>query len=142
MPESFICQGRVVQPSDISWRQSWIDDHPSWSRYRIACELFKFWNGSTPTGQLKDFAARSFILKLMVRGLIILPPVRTEKQRVRGYASPISTPALALQQPSAIASSQVARADVAAILAGNRSFLMNPAMCSTCHRRNSWLLSI
>ena len=105
MPESFICQGRVVQPSDISWRQSWIDDHPSWSRYRIACELCKFWNWSTPTGQLKDFAARSFILKLMVRGLIILPPVRTEKQRVRGYASPISTPALALQQPSAIASS-------------------------------------
>lgn len=105
MPESFICQGRVVQPADISWLQSWIDDHPSWSRYRIACELCKFWNWSTPTGQLKDFAARSFLLKLMVRGLIILPPVRTEKQRVRGYASPISAPALALQQPSAIASS-------------------------------------
>jgi len=60
---------------------------------------------STPTGQLKDFAARSFLLKLMTRGLITLPPVRTEKQRVRGYASPITVPVVALQQPSAIASS-------------------------------------
>lgn len=105
MPESFICQGRVVQPADISWLQSWIDDHPSWSRYRLACELCKLWDWSTPTGQLKDFAARSFLLKLMTRDLITLPPVRTEKQRVRGYASPISAPVVALQQPSAIASS-------------------------------------
>lgn len=105
MPESFLCQGRVVQPADIPWLQSWINDHPSWSRYRLACELCKLWDWSTPTGQLKDFAARSFLLKLMARGLITLPPVRTEKQRVRGYASPISSPVLALQQPSAIASS-------------------------------------
>jgi Domain of unknown function (DUF4338) len=105
MPESFICQGRVVQPADIQMLQSWIVDHPSWSRYRLACELCKFWDWSTPTGQLKDFAARSFLLKLMARGLITLPPVRTEKRRVRGYASPISAPTVELQQPSAIASS-------------------------------------
>lgn len=105
MPESFICQGRVVQPADIQWLQSWIIEHPSWSRYRLACELCKLWAWSTPTGQLKDFAARSFLFKLMTRGLITLPPIRTEKQRVRGYASPISTPIIALQQPSAIASS-------------------------------------
>jgi hypothetical protein len=41
----------------------------------------------------------------MSRGLITLPPVRTEKRRVRGYASPISAPTVELQQPSAIASS-------------------------------------
>ena len=105
MPESFICQGRVVQPTDIQWLQSWIIENPSWSRYRLACELCKLWGWSTPTGQLKDFAARSFLLKLMTRGLITLPPVRTEKQRVRGYASSIPTPVIALQQPSAIASS-------------------------------------
>ncbi len=103
--ESFICQGRVVQPTDISWLQSWIDNHPSWSRFRLAGELCKLWDWSTPAGQLKDFAARSFLLKLMARGLITLPPVRTEKQRVRGYASPIVTTAVALQQPSDIASS-------------------------------------
>lgn len=105
MLEAFKCQGRVVHPSDISWLQSWIDDHPSWSRYRIACELCKLWDWSTPTGQLKDFAARSFLLKLLARGLITLPPIRTEKQRVRGYASPISAPVVALQEPPTIASS-------------------------------------
>jgi len=105
MPESFICQGRVVQPADIEWLQSWIVEHPSWSRYRLACELCKLWDWSTPTGQLKDFAARSFLLKLMAPGLITLPPVRTEKQRVRGYASQFSPPPVAFQQPSAIASS-------------------------------------
>jgi hypothetical protein len=84
---------------------SWIIEHPSWSRYRLARELFKLMAWSTPTGHLKDFAALSFLLKLMTRGLITLPPVRTEKQRVSGYASSIPTPVIALQQPSAIASS-------------------------------------
>ncbi|MBU4261748.1 MAG: DUF4338 domain-containing protein [Proteobacteria bacterium] len=105
MPESFTCQGRLLQPADISWLQSWIVDHPSWSRYRLACELCKLWDWSTPTGQLKDFAARSFLVKLMARGLITLPPVRTEKQRAHGYASPVSASVVALQQPLAITSS-------------------------------------
>jgi hypothetical protein len=105
MPESFVCQSREVKPSDILWLQSWIDEHPSWSRYRFACELCKLWAWYTPIGQLKDFAARSFLLKLMGRGLITLPPIRTEKQRVRGYAAPIPPPVVELQQPSVIASS-------------------------------------
>ena len=40
----------------------------------------------------------------MSRSLIILPPVRVEKQRVRGYTRPIVTPSVMHQQPSAIAS--------------------------------------
>jgi hypothetical protein len=105
MSEPILCQGRVVHPADISWLNSWIDDHPSWSRYRLACELCKLWQWTTPTGKLKDFAARSFLLKLMARGCITLPPVRTEKQRVHGYTRPITTPAIEFQQPSAIVSS-------------------------------------
>jgi hypothetical protein len=105
MPESFVCQSRKVKPSDILWLQSWIDEHPSWSRYRLACELCKLWAWYTPTGQLKDFAARSFLLKLMGRGLITLPPIRTEKQRVRGYAAPSPPPVVELKQPTVIASS-------------------------------------
>lgn len=105
MSESFVCQSREVKPSDILWLQSWIDEHPSWSRYRLACELCKLWAWYTTTGQLKDFAARSFLFKLMRRGLITLPPIRTEKQRVRGYAAPSPPPVVELQQPSVIASS-------------------------------------
>ena len=104
MPESFVCQSRVVQPADIQWLQSWIIDHPSWSRYRLARELCKLWDWSSPTGQLKDFAARSFLLKLATRGLITLPPVREEKQRVRGYARPIPASFIEPQQPPPVAS--------------------------------------
>jgi hypothetical protein len=105
MLESFVCQNRIVQPTDIQWLQSWIIDHPSWSRYRLACELCKLWDWSSPTGQLKDFAARSFLLKLATRGLITLPPVRESKQRVRGYVRPIPASFVAPQQPLAVASS-------------------------------------
>jgi hypothetical protein len=105
MSEPILCQGRVVQPADIQWLQSWIDDHPSWSRYRLACELCQFWQWTTPTGKLKDFAARSFLHKLMIRGFITLPPVRTEKQRAHGYSRPLATAVVALPQPSAIVSS-------------------------------------
>ena len=105
MTDSFVCQGRMVQSADIQWLKSWIADHPSWSRYRLACELCKLWGWSTPTGKLKDFAARSFLTKLMARGLITLPSIRTEKRRVRGYASPVLAPAVEFLQPSAIVSS-------------------------------------
>ena len=105
MPEFFICQNRIVQPADIQWLQSWIIDHPSWSRYRLACELCRLWDWSSPTGQIKDFAARSFLLKLATRGLITLPPVRESKQRVRGYARPIPASFVEPKQPSSVVSS-------------------------------------
>jgi hypothetical protein len=41
----------------------------------------------------------------MGRGLITLPPIRTEKQRVRGHSRPIPPPAVELEQPQAIDSS-------------------------------------
>lgn len=104
MPESFTCQGRTVQRADIEWLQSWIDGHSSWSRYRLARELCTLWNWTTATGKLKDFAARSFLTKLMSRGLITLPPVRTEKRRSHGYVRPLEIPIASLPQASAIAS--------------------------------------
>jgi hypothetical protein len=105
MSESFISQGRVVQTADIQWLQSWIVDHPSWSRYRLACELYKLWDWLSLTGQLKDFAARSFLLKLATHGLITLPPVRKEKQRVRSYTRPVPAFFTGPQQPPSVASS-------------------------------------
>ena len=74
------------------------------SSYRLACELCKLWAWSTPTGRLKDFAARSFLSKLMARDLITLPPVRTEKKRTHGYVRPLSSQVKAHQPPSAISS--------------------------------------
>jgi hypothetical protein len=92
MSNSFICQGRLLTDDDIIWLQSWIDDHPEWSRFRLAQELCKRWNWTTATGQFKDFAARTFLRKLCARGLIMLPPIQTHKRSKKGFAvSPISS---------------------------------------------------
>jgi len=83
---TFICQGRVVSDADLVWLRAWIEAHGSWSRFRLAKELCTLWDWSTPTGRLKDFAARTFLRKLMERNLISLPPVVTSNQRKQGFA--------------------------------------------------------
>lgn len=93
---TFICQGRIVDNTDLIWLRSWIDAHPDWSRFRIATELCKLWHWSTPTGRLKDFAARTFLRKLLKRGLITLPPICTFNQRKGGFAAPKTTVAVPL----------------------------------------------
>jgi hypothetical protein len=52
-----------------------------WSRKRLARELWVLWDWRNGMGQLKDFAARSFLLKLAERELIELPPVREYKPK-------------------------------------------------------------
>lgn len=105
MSNSFVCQGRLVNDDDLIWLRSWIDSHATWSHFRLAKELCKLWNWSTPTGQLKDFAARTFLRKLFERGLITLPPIRTFNQRKNGFAAPIKNEATLIPQASSIESS-------------------------------------
>jgi hypothetical protein len=106
MSDTFLCQGRLVNDDDLVWLRSWIGAHPDWSRFRLAKELCKLWNWSTPAGQLKDFAARTFLRKLSERGLITLPPLRAEKQRKHGFAKPVPT-ASAILSPAHIETSLV-----------------------------------
>jgi hypothetical protein len=82
-------QGRVIGEEDLHWLRAWIGEHSDWSRFRLAKELCKVWNWSSATGQLKDFAARTFLRKLMERGLISLPPVVKSMQRRHGFATPL-----------------------------------------------------
>lgn len=91
MSNSFVCQGRLISDDDLVWLRSWIDAHLDWSRFRLAKELCKRWNWSTPNGRLKDFAARTFLRKLLERGLITLPPIRTNKRTKKGFATPVTT---------------------------------------------------
>lgn len=86
MPNSFVCQGRLINDADLIWLRSWINAHPDWSRFHLATELCRLWNWKTPTGQLKDFAARTFLRKLLERGLITLPPIRTNKRTKKGFS--------------------------------------------------------
>lgn len=76
-------QGRWISTEDIEWLRRWIEDHPGWSRKRIARELCIQWDWRDGRGRLKDWAARSFLLKVHDRGAIGLPPLQENKRRVR-----------------------------------------------------------
>lgn len=75
-------QGRTLSVAEMVSIQSLIDEHPNWSRHRVAKELCQRWEWRTPGGQLKTFAARSLLLKLAQRRQVQLPPVRPECRRV------------------------------------------------------------
>jgi len=81
MSKVIICQGREIHGVDIDWLNACIREHPDWSRHRITKHICENWGWRTHAGQLKTFAARSFIDKLEARGLIELPRIRTEKRR-------------------------------------------------------------
>lgn len=89
MHEEMVCQGRSVSASELRWLQSWLVDQKEKSRHRLALELCKLWQWRTATGRLKNYAARSFLLKLERRGLICLPPVR-ETMRRRSWQKPFN----------------------------------------------------
>lgn len=81
MQEEIACQGRSVSAAELMWLRDWIENHWQWSRHRLALELCRQWRWSSSTGRLKNFAARSFLMKLEQRGLISLPPVREMMRR-------------------------------------------------------------
>jgi len=76
-------QGCLVPAKEILWLRRWVDFHPHWSRKQLARELCLQWQWLDGRGRLKDFAARSFLLKLEGQGQIRLPALQANKRRVR-----------------------------------------------------------
>ena len=76
MENVYRIQGRNLHEQDLAQIQSLISDHPDWSRWRLSIELAQAWNWRATSGQLKDMAARTLLLKLDQRGWIKLPPRR------------------------------------------------------------------
>jgi len=74
-------QGRDLCTSDLELIQRLIGEHPDWSRWRVSRVLAEHWHWRTATGQLKDMATRSLLLKLDQRGLIRLPAKRSRGGR-------------------------------------------------------------
>jgi len=74
-------QGRELHEQDLAQVRNLIAAHPDWSRHRLSIELATAWNWRAPTGQLKDMAARTLLLKLEERGWISLPPRRCQPPR-------------------------------------------------------------
>jgi hypothetical protein len=75
-------QGRDLDAAELVGVQSLVDEHPDWSRWRIAKELCQQWDWRTPRGQLKSFAARSLLIKLAERHGLRLPPRREAYCRI------------------------------------------------------------
>ncbi|MGH9818083.1 MAG: Druantia anti-phage system protein DruA [Candidatus Acidiferrales bacterium] len=90
-------QGRWIGAEDIVWLREWMAAHPEWSRKRFARELCAVWGWRDGAGRLKDFAARSFLLKLEARGHIRLPALRPRS--LTGFRRPVHEPAERQERP-------------------------------------------
>lgn len=73
---NLILQGRELSPDDLGLIRQLLLEHPQWSRWRLSKVLCQRWNWRNATGQLKDMASRTLLLKLQERGHIQLPPRR------------------------------------------------------------------
>lgn len=69
-------QGRLLGPEHLEGIRHLIQEHSDWSRRRLSQELCRRWEWRNPKGQLQDMAARSLMLKLQERGLVVLPARR------------------------------------------------------------------
>ncbi len=69
-------QGRQLETSDIFRIRQLMAENSSWSRRRLSEVIAQEWDWRNGSGQLKDMAARTMLLKLEARGLIELPPRR------------------------------------------------------------------
>ena len=69
-------QGRRIRGVEIAEIEGFIEENPGWSRWRLSRVLAQRWQWYAASGQLKDMAARTLLLKLHERGLIALPERR------------------------------------------------------------------
>lgn len=81
MEEDLLVQGRRLGREALRGLAQWIEEHRPWSRKRLARELCERWGWRDGRGRLKDFAARSLLLKLEAQGHLHLPPLQVQKRR-------------------------------------------------------------
>jgi hypothetical protein len=86
--EDEILQGRRIGSSEISEIRELIAANPLWHRRRLSIALAERWQWYATSGQLKDMAARSLLLKLHERGLIVLPERKRAPTTRRSVAVP------------------------------------------------------
>jgi hypothetical protein len=91
--EPGIIQGRFIGEAELAQVRSLLSAHGDWSRWRVSRHLAQLWEWRSASGQLKDMAARTLLLKLEERGLIMLPK-RRQASPVRKSRKPASEPAL------------------------------------------------
>jgi len=99
--EHEIMQGRRMGSQEVAQVRELLAAQPEWSRWRLSQELARQWEWRSATGQLKDMAARTLLLKMERRGWIVLParkrasPNRMRHKRVPALDRSISQETLA-----------------------------------------------
>jgi hypothetical protein len=88
------CQGREVTREQVDFLREWIEQNPQASRRWLAVELCRKWDWRDERGRLKDFAARSFLMKLEERQLLTLPRVRAQYRVERSEIKPVREEAI------------------------------------------------
>lgn len=76
MQEAQTIQGRRIGGAEIAEIRGLIEQNPGWHRRRLSEVLAERWHWYAASGQLKDMAARTLLLKLHERGFIVLPERR------------------------------------------------------------------
>lgn len=69
-----VSQGRAITSNDVRLIRRLMEENPSWHRTRLSRELCTIWSWRAASGQYKDMACRSLLLKLEKKGHIVLPP--------------------------------------------------------------------
>ena len=90
MGEHRYIQGRLVGKTELDWVRGLIAEHGDWNRKRLALELCRQWGWRNGQGVWKDFAARSFLLKLEAQGEVVLPAVRRWRRKARAAELPLT----------------------------------------------------
>ena len=88
MSESQVIQGRKISDIELAEIRALIEANPSWSRRNLSETLARRWEWYTASGVLKDMAARTLLLKLHERGVIVLPARRRAPVTRRKVADP------------------------------------------------------
>ena len=86
--QTLYLQGRSIAHEDLEWIRGLIAAHPEWGRTQLSLRIAEHWNWCNATGRLKDMAARTLLLKLERRRLLVLPP----PQHRSGGSRPARTP--------------------------------------------------
>jgi|HubBroStandDraft_1064217.scaffolds.fasta_scaffold79118_1 hypothetical protein len=74
-------QGRRLTGEDLAWLRALIAQNPGWNRLALSVQVSQAWDWRNGAGRLKDMAARTLLLKLHARGLIVLPPAQKRTRR-------------------------------------------------------------
>lgn len=92
-------QGRRMGSQELAQVQELLGAQPGWSRWRLSQELARQWEWRSATGQLKDMAARTLLLKMEQRGWIVLPArKRASPNRMRHKRVPALDPSISQER--------------------------------------------